>query len=146
MTLDSPQMLDMYRKMATIRAFDRRAVEEFHAGNIPGVVHAYIGEEAVAAVGGMAIISTAVTYLLYFGILASAGATNVLLVTFLIPISALLLGMGVLGEVIRILEYIGMGCIFLGLMLIDGRVLSWIRKRFYWGSQFEYSLNIQKGK
>jgi pyruvate dehydrogenase E1 component alpha subunit len=48
MALDSQQLLDMYRKMVTIRAFDRRAVEEFHAGNIPGVVHAYIGEEAVA--------------------------------------------------------------------------------------------------
>jgi pyruvate dehydrogenase E1 component alpha subunit len=48
MALDSRQLLDMYRTMATIRAFDRRAVEEFHAGNIPGVVHAYIGEEAVA--------------------------------------------------------------------------------------------------
>ncbi len=44
-----PQLLtDMYRRMVTIRTFDRRAVEEFHAGNIPGVVHAYIGEEAVA--------------------------------------------------------------------------------------------------
>jgi len=61
--------------------------------------------EAIAAVSGIAIISTAVAYLLYFGILASAGATKVLLVTFLIPISALLLGVGVLGEVIRILEY-----------------------------------------
>ena len=48
MALDSRQLLDMYRTMVTIRAFDRRAVEEFHAGNIPGVVHAYIGEEAVA--------------------------------------------------------------------------------------------------
>ena len=102
--------------------------------------------EAVAAVCGMAIISTAVAYLLYFAILASAGATNVLLVTFLIPISALLLGMSVLGEVIRILEYTGMGCIFLGLILIDGRVLSWIRKRFYFGPQSEYYINIQKGK
>ena len=38
----------MYRQMATIRAFDNRAVEEFHAGNIPGVVHAYLGQEAIA--------------------------------------------------------------------------------------------------
>ncbi|MFQ6026313.1 MAG: thiamine pyrophosphate-dependent dehydrogenase E1 component subunit alpha [Dehalococcoidia bacterium] len=48
MPLDQPQLLEMYRKMVTIRTFDRLAVEEFHAGNIPGVVHAYIGEEAVA--------------------------------------------------------------------------------------------------
>ncbi|MFQ5880713.1 MAG: thiamine pyrophosphate-dependent dehydrogenase E1 component subunit alpha [Dehalococcoidia bacterium] len=48
MALETEQSLEMYRKMATIRRFDGRAVEEFHAGNIPGVVHAYIGEEAVA--------------------------------------------------------------------------------------------------
>ena len=59
--------------------------------------------------------------------LAAAGATNVLLVTFLIPISALLLGVGVLGEVIKVLEYLGMGCIFLGLIIIDGRALKWIK-------------------
>jgi drug/metabolite transporter (DMT)-like permease len=63
----------------------------------------------------------------YFRILASAGATNVLLVTFLIPVSAVLLGIGVLGEVIHVLEYVGMGCISLGLIVIDGRALKWIR-------------------
>lgn len=80
--------------------------------------------DAVAAIIGIAVISTAMAYLLYFRILATAGATNVLLVTFLIPISALLLGVGVLGEVIHVWEYTGMGCIFLGLILIDGRLLS----------------------
>jgi drug/metabolite transporter (DMT)-like permease len=102
--------------------------------------------EAMAAVFGIAIISTAWAYLLYFGILASAGATNVLLVTFLIPISALLLGVGVLGEVILILEYTGMGCIFLGLILIDGRALNWILERLNIGPQIGYHPNIQKEK
>ncbi len=91
-----------------------------------------LGQIAVlgAAVLGIAIISTAMAYLLYFRILATAGATNVLLVTFLIPMSALLLGVGVLGEVIKVLEYTGMGCIFLGLVVIDGRVLKWIKNGF----------------
>ena len=84
--------------------------------------------EAIAAVIGIAVVSTAMAYLLYFRILASAGATNVLLVTFLIPVSAVLLGIGVLGEVIKVLEYSGMGCIFLGLIVIDGRVLNWLNK------------------
>jgi pyruvate dehydrogenase E1 component alpha subunit len=48
MTLEPEQLTEMYRRMVTIRTFDRRAVEEFHEGNIPGVVHAYIGEEGVA--------------------------------------------------------------------------------------------------
>jgi drug/metabolite transporter (DMT)-like permease len=85
--------------------------------------------EAISAVVGIATISTAVAYLLYFRILASAGATNVLLVTFLIPVSALLLGVGVLGEVIHILEYSGMGFIFLGLILIDGRTISRLKRK-----------------
>ena len=48
MALEPQQLIEMYRRMLTIRHFDQRAVEEFHAGNIPGVVHAYIGQEAVA--------------------------------------------------------------------------------------------------
>ena len=48
MALEPQQLVEMYRRMLTIRHFDQRAVEEFHAGNIPGVVHAYIGQEAVA--------------------------------------------------------------------------------------------------
>ena len=48
MALETDRFLEMYRKMVTIRTFDQKAVEEFHIGNIPGVVHAYIGEEAVA--------------------------------------------------------------------------------------------------
>ena len=87
-----------------------------------------ISVQAIAAVIGIAAISTAVAYLLYFKILASAGATNVLLVTFLVPVSALLLGIGVLGEVIHVFEWAGMGCIFLGLIVIDGRVLTWLTK------------------
>jgi acetoin:2,6-dichlorophenolindophenol oxidoreductase subunit alpha len=48
MALTPQQLLDMYRQMRMIREFDARAVEEFHAGNIPGGVHTYIGQEAVA--------------------------------------------------------------------------------------------------
>ena len=94
--------------------------------------------EATAAVFGTAIISTAMAYLLYFRILAAAGATNVLLVTFLIPISALLLGIGLLGEAIKLLEYIGMGCIFLGLIVIDGRALKWIKNGFNFSQKIAY--------
>lgn len=89
--------------------------------------------EGAAALLGLSVISTAVAYLLYFRILASAGATNVLLVTFLIPVSALLLGVGVLGEAIRTMELVGMGCIFLGLLFIDGRLFKAMRRgRWAW--------------
>ena len=45
----SPQMQrDMLRQMQTIRRFEERASDDYHAGDIYGVVHCYIGEEAVA--------------------------------------------------------------------------------------------------
>jgi drug/metabolite transporter (DMT)-like permease len=94
-----------------------------------------LSTQAVAAVLGIAAISTAMAYLLYFRILAAAGATNVLLVTFLIPVSALLLGIGVLGEVVHVLEYAGMGGIFLGLIVIDGRALRWLVSHFRSGQK-----------
>ena len=74
------------------------------------------------AVLGLAILSTALAYILYFRILERAGATNLLLVTFLIPVSAIALGAGFLGEALTATQVLGMGVIALGLILIDGRL------------------------
>jgi len=63
------------------------------------------------------------------GVLTAFLGVYVMLVTFLVPISALLLGVGVLGEVIHVWEYAGMGCIFLGLILIDGRLPAKLNSR-----------------
>lgn len=83
----------------------------------------------VGALVGIALLSTALAYILYFRILATAGATNLLLVTFLIPVSAILLRVLVLGEVLLPSHLIGMACIGLGLAAIDGRLWRWITKR-----------------
>jgi drug/metabolite transporter (DMT)-like permease len=74
------------------------------------------------AIIGMAVLSTALAYLLYFGLLARAGATNLLLVTFLIPASAIGLGVLVLGEVLLARHVAGLALILGGLALIDGRL------------------------
>ena len=84
------------------------------------------GWDAIAALIGVAAISTAFAYFLYFRILASAGATNLLLVTFLIPISAILLGTAFLSEALLPRQIAGMALIGLGLSLIDGRL--WRRR------------------
>ena len=81
------------------------------------------GPATVLALLGIGIFSTAFAYILYFKILALAGATNLMLVTFLIPISALLLGTLFLNEVITTAQLIGMALIGAGLALIDGRLL-----------------------
>ena len=79
------------------------------------------GPAAWAALIALAALSTALGYLIYFRVLARAGATNVLLVTFLIPVSAILLGTLVLGEEIAARHFAGMAAIALGLAAIDGR-------------------------
>jgi drug/metabolite transporter (DMT)-like permease len=80
------------------------------------------------AIGGLALLSTALAYLIFFRLLASAGATNLLLVTFLIPVSAVLLGSLFLGEHLEAKHFIGMGFIAAGLAAIDGRLLNLIRQ------------------
>jgi len=82
---------------------------------------------AWAALVALAAFSTALGYLLYFRILARVGATNLLLVTFLIPVSAILLGSMVLGEALAACHLAGMAAIALGLAAMDGRVLRLLR-------------------
>lgn len=76
----------------------------------------------IAALIGVAALSTALAYVLYFRILATAGATNLSLVTFLVPVSAILLGSLVLGETLMPRHFVGMALIGVGLAAIDGRL------------------------
>ena len=75
-----------------------------------------------AAVVGVGLLSTALAYVLYFKILAAAGATNLLLVTFLIPVSAILFGALLLSETLLPRHFGGMTLIGIGLACIDGRL------------------------
>ena len=88
------------------------------------------GWPAVAAVIGLALLSTALAYRLYFRILNAAGATNLLLVTFLIPVTAIFLGAVVLGERLPWTAFAGMVLILGGLTLVDGRLTHRITARF----------------
>ena len=72
---------------------------------------------------GLALLSTTVAYIIYFRLLASVGATNLLLVTFLIPVSALILGMTFLGERLDLIHFMGMVLIGTSLIAVDGRLL-----------------------
>jgi len=87
------------------------------------------------AFAGISLLSTALAYLLYFRILAKAGATNLLLVTFLLPISAILLGWLVLGEQLSARTVIGMAIIGAGLACLDGRPLRWLGRFLLPGKQ-----------
>ena len=84
--------------------------------------------EAWGAIVALALVCTAFAYILYFKLIDSAGATNALLVTLLVPPTAILLGGLFLGERLTLGQFGGLGLIALGLAAIDGRLFKLGRK------------------
>lgn len=81
------------------------------------------GLEPALALAALALVSTALAYVLYFRLLKTAGATNILLVTLLIPASSAVLCVGLLDEQLTWQQVAGMAIIAAGLLLVDGRVI-----------------------
>ncbi|MEL6993183.1 MAG: DMT family transporter [Pseudomonadota bacterium] len=90
---------------------------------VDGVPSLHLSHESWGALLGLAILSTSLAYVLYFAILARAGAANLLLATLLVPVFAIMLGAAFLGE--RVIEeaWIGFGIIVVGFIVTDGRLL-----------------------
>lgn len=84
---------------------------------------------AVLALVGLAAVSTSLAYIVFFMILARSGATNTLLVTLLIPVTAILLGHFMLGEPLHTREIVGAIVIGSALLVIDGRVFGLLYRR-----------------
>jgi drug/metabolite transporter (DMT)-like permease len=82
------------------------------------------------ALFALALVSTAAGYIVYFELLSRAGATNVLLVTLLIPPTAMLLGALFLAEHIEARDMLGLVFIAAGLAAIDGRIPSLLGKHW----------------
>lgn len=76
-----------------------------------------------AALLGLALLSTAFAYIIFFRVVARSGPANVLLVTMLIPVSAIAMGISFLGETLDMMEVLGTAIIILALVVIDGRAL-----------------------
>lgn len=91
--------------------------------------HAMPPLSAVAAITALALVCTALGYVLYFRLIDRAGATNALLVTLLVPPVAILLGGLFLGETLAPQDFAGLALIALGLAAIDGRVLNLVAAR-----------------
>lgn len=85
------------------------------------------GLPAIASVIALAVVSTALAYVIFFRLLASAGAVNTSLVTLLVPVGAILLGWLFLGEALAPRHYAGMTLIGAGLLAIDGRIAQRLR-------------------
>jgi drug/metabolite transporter (DMT)-like permease len=83
---------------------------------------------AWAALLAIALVSTALAYVVFYRLIANAGATNISLVTFLLPINALWLGAAFLGEHVTLQALVGMALIGAGLMAIDERWMARFRR------------------
>jgi drug/metabolite transporter (DMT)-like permease len=80
------------------------------------------------AVLGIGLVSTALGYFIYFRLIAGAGGVNASLVTLLVPVSAMVLGALLLGEVLTLRQAVGMAVILLGLGVTDGRAVTYARR------------------
>ncbi|MBJ6986222.1 DMT family transporter [Devosia sp. MC521] len=85
--------------------------------------------ETLGSLLGLGLLSTALTFLIMYRILPRVGATNFATTTFIAPISTLILGTFLLGEAILPIQILGMLVIFFGLLFIDGRIQTLLRKR-----------------
>jgi drug/metabolite transporter (DMT)-like permease len=98
------------------------AVERFWQLPMPGTT-------VILAVLGLALVSTALAYVVFFHLNASAGSTNVMLVTLLIPVTATFLGFALLNETLAPHQIAGAVVIASGLVAVDGRLLAWLGRR-----------------
>jgi len=86
------------------------------------------GMDSWVALIALAELSSAFAYILYFKVLKSAGATGLVLVTYLIPVTATVLGVVFLNERLHPNTLAGVLIIFTGLVVIDGRLARWFRR------------------
>lgn len=84
----------------------------------------------IISVIALAVVCTALAYLLFFRVLKMAGATNTSLVTMLVPVFTMLIAIPVLGENLDALKLPGLIVIGIGLAVLDGRILKSARAKF----------------
>lgn len=92
-------------------------------------VTAELTVSAVGAVIALGVVCSAIAFIIFYRILEKGGATNTSLVTFLVPVSALLMAWLLLGETLSLMELSGIGLIFCGLVVVDGRLVSLVRPK-----------------
>jgi drug/metabolite transporter (DMT)-like permease len=88
------------------------------------------GATTWAALIGLAALSTALGYIVFFTALKRVGPSNVMVVTLLMPVPAILLGVMVLGEPLALRDIAGALVIAASLLVIDGRALAWTKTSF----------------
>ncbi|MEL0184586.1 MAG: DMT family transporter [Hyphomicrobiales bacterium] len=86
-----------------------------------------VSKQSMIAIMGLAIFSTSIAYLIFYKLIENIGS-NVMLVTLLMPVSAILLSIIILNETINTTQTIGLILILTGLILVDGRALNFFKR------------------
>ncbi|MEL7343987.1 MAG: DMT family transporter, partial [Pseudomonadota bacterium] len=89
---------------------------------------AALSRDAVLATLAIGPVLTSAAFILFYWLLPRVGATSLSSLTFIAPVSALLLAAFVLGEEMKSSYFVGMAAIFAGLLLIDGRIVRALRR------------------
>ncbi len=84
--------------------------------------------ETWASFAIIGFVLTSASFIALFWLIRRIGATNTSIITFIAPVSAVLLGVGILGEQVLLPQLLGMGCIFLALLVMDGRLFRRVAK------------------
>jgi len=85
---------------------------------------------SIGAILGLSLLSTALAFIIWFQLIFRVGASNTAMVTFLIPITALLLSATVLGENVRVTSLVGLVVILFGLAVAQNRFFKWISAKY----------------
>jgi drug/metabolite transporter (DMT)-like permease len=94
---------------------------------VDGTPRLDLSPRTFAAMAYYSLAATALAYLLYYRVLAMAGAANLLFVTLMIPPIAIALGAFARGEALSPNACLGLGLLALGLALLDGRLFRLVR-------------------
>ncbi len=95
---------------------------------VEGPISLSLQTDTWVAIGYYAVVATAVAYLLYYRVLAMAGSGNLMLCTLMVAPVAIILGAVVLGEALPLRAYVGFALLALGLIILDGRLVSRLRR------------------
>jgi drug/metabolite transporter (DMT)-like permease len=87
-----------------------------------GLPSAHHSAAAWAALGYLAILASAMAYLIFYRIIARVGAGNASLVTLMVAPVSIVLGAVVLDEVLPLRAYLGFAILAAGLVILDGRL------------------------
>jgi drug/metabolite transporter (DMT)-like permease len=86
-----------------------------------------VNKQSMIAILGLAVFSTSIAYLIFYKLIENIGS-NVMLVTLLMPVSAILLSIIILNERISTTQVTGLILILSGLILVDGRVMNFFKR------------------